>query len=147
MSPGSTLTGAGTGDDGEAQGVSRPTEDLSELPVRQSHHRASLHRLQTISRPDLTTLGGWAASPDRHEPMREERSSWKEERKSRVGTSLKTERGEQYVRSPRPSDHYWQALVQKCLYTSPIILETLLLSSSSHHQLISSSADTLNSSF
>ncbi|TNN74791.1 hypothetical protein EYF80_014891 [Liparis tanakae] len=62
------LTCAGTGDDGEAQGVSRSSEDLSEFPMRQRHHRAPLHRLQSISRPDLTALGRRAASTYRHKP-------------------------------------------------------------------------------
>lgn len=68
----SVLTGAGTGDDGEAQGISSSTEDLSELPMRQGHHRSSLHRLQSITGPDLTALGRRAASTDRHKPVREE---------------------------------------------------------------------------
>lgn len=68
----SVLTRAGTGDDCEAQSISSSTEDLSELPMRQSHHGASLHRLQSISGPDLTALGRRAASTDRHKPVREE---------------------------------------------------------------------------
>lgn len=70
---GGTLTGAGAGDDGEAQGVPGTAEDLSQLPVGQGPHRAALHRLQPVPRPDLTALGRRAASAHRHEAVREER--------------------------------------------------------------------------
>lgn len=70
------LTGAGAGDDGEAQGVPGAAQNLSQLPVGQGHHRAALHRLQPISGPDLTALGRRAASTHRHEPMREKRRGW-----------------------------------------------------------------------
>lgn len=70
---GCTLTGAGAGDDGEAQSVSGTAENLSELPMGQGHHRAPLHRLQSVSGPDLTALGRWAASTHRHEAVREKR--------------------------------------------------------------------------
>lgn len=65
------LTGAGAGDDGEAQGVSGAAQNLSQLPVRQGHHWAALHRLQPVPGPDLTALGCRAASTHRHEAMRE----------------------------------------------------------------------------
>lgn len=68
---GCTLTGAGPGDDGEAQSVSGTAENLSQLPMGQGHHRAPLHRLQSVSGPDLTTLGRRAASTHSHEPVRE----------------------------------------------------------------------------
>lgn len=38
LDPLGALTGAGAGDDGEAQGVPGAAQNLSQLPVRQGHH-------------------------------------------------------------------------------------------------------------
>lgn len=66
------LTGAGPGEDGEAQRVPGPAQKLGQLPMRQRHHRAPLHRLQSVSGPDLAALSRRAAPTHRHKPVREE---------------------------------------------------------------------------
>lgn len=78
------LTGAGTGDDGEAQGVSGSTEDLGQLPVGQGHHGAALHRLQPVSGSDLTALGRWASPADRDEAVGQEGNSCRGTKKKRA---------------------------------------------------------------